>query len=371
MLTAVLERSSWFIGKVGMPLVFFYHLIITSVFFNTAAEDAHGLEKWANTALIPVQYFFEGKKAIPERDEHNQIVYHLERRFDYNRHFFVKSACAVTTMPFSIVIGGTLKSIAYLSSETRDRAHQLYAARHAGPVRSNNDYYQSLGMELNDYKEAEFIAPPKWKRRAEDENPLSADVEALKEITRILHKHAIPFWIDCGSCLGCYQYGGAIPHDWDIDIGVLIPDFENVKNALQELDPKKFVVQDWSGRAIPGSWLKVYIHESGGLIDLYHFAIYEEEKMVGTVLSNEFNIFFPESWVIREQRYTTPMPFSNVFPLKRALFEGVEVPVPGNTEEYLQIFYGENLAPAKVFSEITGNYERDLDHPYWQLPHAH
>ncbi len=367
MLNALLERSSWIIVKFGMPLVYFYHLIISSVFFNTAAEDARGLERLANTALAPMQYFFEGKMAI--RDEDN--TYRLERRFGYDSHFFVKTASATTLLPISITLGGTLKALAYLDPKTKERAEKIYAAVHCTKVELNNDHYASLGMEINDFKEAEFIEEPKWKRHPDHVNPLAADVEALKEIVHLLHKHDIPFWIDCGSCLGAYQYGGAIPADWDIDIAVLLPDFDNVKNALQELDPKKCVVQDWSSRAFPKSYLKVYVCESGGMIDLYHFKVYEEEKQVATFLNNEFNTFPPKVWTLAKTRYPKPMPFSNVFPLKKALFEGVEVPVPGQIEKYLQVFYGTNLAPARVYNEISGNYEADMSHPYWQLPNAH
>lgn len=371
MLTAILERNSWFIYKVGMPLVYFYHLLISSVFFNTAAEDARGLESWANVALAPMQYFFEGKRAIPVVDEQGITTYQLERRFDYDNHFFVKTAISTTALPFSIVVGGALKTLSYISPETRSRAEKIHAAVHSKEVHSNLDYYRSIGLQVNDYREAPHIADPKWKRRPDAENKLAPDMEALKEIISILTKHEIPFWLDCGSCLGTYQYGGSIPHDWDIDLAVLLPDFQNVKNALHELDPEKFVVQDWSGRANPESYLKVYVRESGGMIDLYHFNLIPERQEIHTLFSNEFNIFAPTSWKIREKRYNTPMPFTNVFPLKKATFEGLEVPVPGNTEKYLQVFYGENLAPARVYSEITGNYEKDPNHPYWQLPCAH
>jgi len=363
MLTSILERGSWIIMKFGMPLVFFYHLLHVSVFFNTAAEDAAGLEKWGNVALAPMQYFFEGKKAIITEEGNYQLI----RRFDYDNHFFVKTAASCAALPISITVGAALKSTAYLFPATRNRANKLYATAHSRKVVSNHNYYKSIGMTISDYSRAEKIAPPKWKRHPKAENRLETDAKALKEIVRILSKHNIPFWLDCGSLLGTYQYGGAIPNDWDIDIAVLMKDFENIKNALQELDPKKYVVQDWSGRAHPKSYLKVLVHESGGMIDLYNFAINEEKQEVHTFLSNEHNIFLPTDWRIRELRYTRPMPYSHVFPLKKALFEGIEVPVPGEAEKYLQVFYGENLAPASLYNPSTGKYEKDPSHPYWQL----
>lgn len=371
MLTAILERNSWLIAKLGMPLVYFYHLIISSVFFNTAAEDATGLEKIANQALIPFHYFFEGKTAIPMVDENGTLYYKLKHSYDYEDHFFTKTAVSCTLLPFSVVVGGTLKSLSYLSSETRDRAMRMALARHETRLSLNTEYYKKIGLEVEDFREAPFIDPPQWKKRPESIDKLKDDCDALKEIIRILSKHQIPFWLDCGSCLGTYQYGSSIPNDWDIDMAILLPDFENVKNALEELDPEKYIALDWSGRDFPNSYLKVYIRESGGMIDIYNFVVDEEKKEVHTLFSHENNIFFPKSWKIREKRYTTPMPFDYVFPLKRAIFNGIEVPVPGNTKKYLQVFYGENLAPARIYNEVTGNYEKDLTHPYWQLPCAH
>jgi len=370
MLTTIIERNSWLISKVGIPLVYLYHLLISSVFFNTAAEDAQGLERLANFALTPAHYFFEGKKAVVFFDANGNQSYQLERHFDYDHHFFLKTAAATTMLPLSLSIGAPLKAISYLSSETRQRAKQIAAAAFSTEVNSNVKYYRSLGLQINDYRQAEHIGPPQWKKRLHQTH-LEADVDALKEIISLLNKHQIPFWLDCGSCLGCYQYGGVIPNDWDIDIAVLLPDFQNVKNALHELDSNRYAVQDWSGRARPESYLKVFIKQSGGMIDIYHFAIDPENKQIHTLFSNEFNIFAPTSWKIREQRYNSPMPFTNVFPLKRATYEGIEVPVPGETVKYLQIFYGETLAPARIYNEKTGNYEKDFTHPYWQLPCAY
>jgi len=314
MLTSLLERGSWIILKFGMPLVFFYHLLHVSIFFNTAAEDATGLEKLGNVALAPMQYFFEGKKGVVSET----LEYQLIRRFDYDHHFFLKTAVSAAALPLSLAVGSTLKGISYLSPKTRERARRLYETAHSRRVRSHVSYYHSIGLEVNEYRAAQTIDPPKWKRHPEAENRLETDAKALKEIVRILSKHQIPFWLDCGSLLGTYQYGGAIPNDWDIDIAVLMKDFDNIKNALQELDPQKYVVQDWSGRANPKSYLKVYIHESGGMIDLYNFAIDEERQEVHTFLSNERNIFLPTDWRVRELRYTRPMPFHFVFPLKKA-----------------------------------------------------
>lgn len=368
-LSNLIERSSPLLIKIGMPLVYFYHLIISSTFWNVAAEDAYGLEKWANYALTPVHYLFEGRKAILVDDDTYQ--YRLERRFQYDHSFYLKTAASVTSLPLSITIGGTLKSLALLFPETKKRYLALDRAVHKNSIISHRDFYQSIGLDITPFTEGILIDPPKFKKRPGETAHFEPELKALKAIVSLLHKHQIPFWVDCGTCLGAYRYGAVIPWDWDIDLAVLSNDFDNVKAALLELDPHLYVVQDWSGRELPKTYLKVYVKENHSLIDIYHFRIDAEHKQLGTILSNENNIFLPTSWKIREKRYTVPMPFDRVFPLKKALFEGIEVPVPGKIEEYLQTFYGENLNPPKIYNEATGQYEKDLSHPYWQLPYAH
>lgn len=364
--STLLERGSSFAVKFGMPLVYGYHLICGSLFFNTSATDATGLENAANLALAPMQYLFEGKLAIPEEDG-----YKFVRRFDYSDHFFVKTACAWSSLPLTLPVGAALKACALLSPDARERNERMLASIQSPIVHSHLEEYREMGLEIEDWRDAPWATHPKYKRRAESNHKLHDDIEALSAIVEILKQEEIPFWIDCGTCLGAYRYGGVIPWDWDIDIAVLSPDFENIKHALTALDPEKYVVQDWSGRDRPETYLKVYVKSSKNLIDLYHFGIDAEKKELYTILSNEFNIFLPESWRIRELRYTTPMPFSRVFPLKRALFEGIEVPVPGEIEEYLQTFYGDNLAPARIYNEVTQQYEKDPSHPYWDLPCVH
>lgn len=66
-----------------------------------------------------------------------------------------------------------------------------------------------------------------------------------------------------------------------------------------------------------------------------------------------------------------PSAYETVFPLKKALFDGIEVYVPNQTKKYLQERYGENISPVKIYNEITGEYEKDLSHPYWQLPYVY
>ncbi len=352
----------------GMPLVHCYHLICGNIFLGTEAEEARGVEKLANEALAPYQYLMAGQKA--EWDE-QRSVYVLNQRFDYRDHLWSRTAASLAALPFSLCAGSVLKGIAYLLPEGRGHHVQILRALQDTAVISNNAYYRSLGMAVEDFSHAKEIAPPAHVRRPGDEHVLGAEKEALLEISRLLLAAAIPFWVDCGTCLGAYRYGGVIPWDNDVDIAILQPDFDNVKRVLRGLDPAKYAVQDWSSRDKPKTYLKVYIKETCSLIDIYHFAIRPQEEILASILSNEESIFLPESWKIAERHFTIPTAYEIVFPLKRAHFDGVDLPIPNRTEEYLQGRYGKDISPVKIYNEITGNYEKDLNHPYWKQNYAH
>ena len=347
----------------GLPIVTAYHHICNNVFLNTAASDAKGLEKAGNCMLAPVQFLLAGKVAIAEEGK-----YRLEQKFDYHRTLPLKSATAILSFPLSLPLGGVLKAAGYLSSETRHRHREIAKALTSCEVRPNVDYYKSVGLAMNESQE--WIEPPAYQRRPGEEQTLKSEKELLKEIARIFKEKQIPFWLDCGTCLGAYRYGGVIPWDGDIDLAVLAPDFENIMHALQELDPKKYHAQDWSNRCCPKTYIRIYIRENRNYIDLYHFGIDPKMKRVASILSYENSSFMVESWKVRERRCTIPSAFETVFPLKKASFDGIEVYVPNKTKKYLQERYGDNIGPVKIYNEVTGEYEKDLSHPYWQLPAA-
>ncbi len=361
-LTHLLEKLGDWIIYLGLPVVHAYHLFCGSLFLNVVQEDAPFLEKAANSALAPVHYLFCAKKIEGEK---------LIPRFSYQDHFLIKTAVSCVAAPLSLAAGGTLKVVAFLAPGAFARYKALVKREEATAITSNHGAYLKMGIALRDLATAPFIQPPEHTRRPGDENHMNMQKEALKEIVTILRKNEIPFWVDCGTCLGAYRYGGIIPWDWDLDIAVLAPDFENIRHALNALDPEKYSVQDWSGRDCPGTYLKVYIKGTNTLIDLYHFSINSEKRMLNCIFSNEHSPFFPESWKIRERRYSVDTPLDVVFPLKRAYFDGIEVPIPGKTKEYLQLRYGENISPAKIYDPATGRYEKDLSHPYWKIAHVH
>lgn len=361
--------------KFGLPVVAWYHMMSESVFLNTVAEDAKGIELVANYALTPFHYVFVGKVAvkIEEKGEGGQIgelYYKIAQRFDYNdEKYWIKTAAAALSLPVTFPAGVLLKSVSYFSTETRERHDLIVASQLSTKVTSHTDYYRSLGIVTDALPEE--LEAPVFARRPGDENNMKVDKEALRAIVTVLKENNIPFWLDCGTCLGAYRYRGIIPWDFDIDIAILEQDFENVKHALNSLDSEKYQLQDWSSRNRPGTYLRLYVKETRNVIDIYHFRIDPQEGIMRSICSNIDCAFLPQSWKIRESRFIIPTPISDVFPLKKTSFDGIEVFVPNRTKEYLQARYGKDISPAKIYDEKTGCYEKVPGHCYWLQPHAH
>lgn len=349
----------------GLPVVTFYHQVCENVFLNVSASDAKGLEKVGNQLLAPVQFLLAGKVAILEDGK-----YRLEQKFDYTEGLVLKSVGSIVSFPLALPLGSLIKSSGYLSSESRSRHEELKKVQLCPEVSSHLETYRSLGLAIDE--SGERLEAPLHKRRPGEEESLKLEKELLKEIVTLLKVSQIPFWADCGTCLGAYRYGGVIPWDGDIDLAVLSPDFDNVMRVLSNgLDSKKYHVQDWSNRCRPNTYIRVYIRENRNYIDFYHFKIDPVTKTLASILSYEDSSFMPQTWKIRERRFTIPSAYETIFPLKKADFDGIEIYVPNQTKKYLQERYGENIGPVKVYNEVTGEYEKDLSHPYWQLPHVY
>jgi hypothetical protein len=77
------------------------------------------------------------------------------------------------------------------------------------------------------------------------------------------------------------------------------------------------------------------------------------------------------AWKERERLQKKPIPFEVIFPLKRGTFDGIDVPVPNQTIRFLTYKYGPNLSPPYIYNCETERYEKDLTHPYWNVPLAH
>ncbi|MCP5504825.1 MAG: LicD family protein [Chlamydiales bacterium] len=357
-----------FFLNIGMILVSFYHVYYQSPFFNTAFEDARGIERIGNFFLIPSQYLCEGKVVSYDQETDSFETY---QRFEYETHKRFFTPIALTFFTPGTLLGAACKGLSFLSPKVKEKHQKFKGEILQQEVSSNNDHYLDIGIEVNDWMEGELFISQGYKRKPGAENNLKEDKDCLREIAKILHAQQIPFWVDCGTCIGVYRHGGVIPWDNDLDLSVLVDDFQNVMTALKKLDPKKFVVQDWSSRSRPGSYIRVYVKKNRNHIDIYMNDIDPEEKTITYIIAHENSHFMAEGWKERERTQKTPIPFDVIFPLRKGEFDGIAVPVPNQAARFLTYKYGPNLNPPRIYNEETGEYEKDLSHPYWEIPLVH
>ena len=361
-------KATAFFLNIGMILVSFYHTYYQSTFFNTAFEDAHGIEKVGNFFLIPSQYLCGGKLVSYDEETNS---FEVNQRFEYEAHKRFFTPIALTFFTPGTILGTICKGLSYLSPKVKKKHQKLKIEINQDLIISNNAHYLDIGIEVNDWMEGNRFISQSYKRKPGSENNLKEDKECLKEIAKIFHAEKIPFWVDCGTCIGAYRYGGVIPWDNDLDLSVLINDFQNVMKALKKLDKKKFVAQDWSSRSRPGSYIRVYVKKNRNHIDIYMNDIDPDEKTITYIVAHENSHFMPEGWKERERIQKAPIPFDVIFPLKRGKFDDIEIPVPNQTACFLTYKYGPNLNPTRLYNEETDEYEKDLTHPYWEIPLVH
>ena len=344
----------------GMPLVTSYHTMRENIFFNTRMHEASTLESIGNFLLSPAQYLFAGKNVCMHLG--NSCDFAASQCFDYDRLYWAKTLLSLIALPIASPLGASIKGIAYLFPDVRKRHKDIEKTLRSPFIQSHLENYLQKGIRSIHCDE--FIPCQGHKRPSHLTKRQKIERETLKEIIHLLDENNIIYWIDCGTCLGAYRYGGMIPWDIDIDIAIFQADHDNVKRLLSTLDPEKYQIQDWSSYSKPQTFLKLYVKETKNLIDIYHYKFDDNGQTISYFYSYEDSPF-PESWKRIERKCTKPLQFDQVFPLKKAKFDGLIVWAPHRIEEFLQTKYGENLDPCMLWDETSHAYVKVQNHSYW------
>ena len=216
------------------------------------------------------------------------------------------------------------------------------------------------------------------------------------EFDRICRKHDIPYWLSSGTLLGCVRHGGFIPWDDDFDVEMLRPDYERLMKILPDELPDWLTLQtpdtdtgyffcfaklrDRMSRMSETNRYDRIFEQRGIFIDIFPFepsfrllhwitcrtmgfcykvmknprnSDAQARRKVRRILWWNRRVLFPLCRVAaglhsrRYVRYGYGIPFSDVrdmkeiFPLVRARFEELELPVPNDAEAYLRRKYGD------------------------------
>lgn len=223
-------------------------------------------------------------------------------------------------------------------------------------------------------------------------------LEILKVIDSFCRDNDIKYWLSSGTCLGAVRHGGFIPWDDDVDIEMMRSDFLKFEKLFKETN--KYILQThYNDKYYPTPFHKVRekdtaIYDSlykyrGIFVDVFCMEYVNDtisvitsniSRIVGKSYSlakkNKQNqiIFFITSgtFVISKWLYFATISIArfinkflpnkklhhtigvgwsqnirnekDIFPLKKIDFEGIELPIPGNSDAYLTRIYGDYMS---------------------------
>lgn len=162
--------------------------------------------------------------------------------------------------------------------------------------------------------------------------------EQIIEIVR--EECGVQCWLAFGSLLGAAREGGVIAFDSDVDLAYL-----SDKTSPVELNLEMYDI----ARALRRRGLRV-LSKSGAFVTVLFDAPDGAEGSVDIYSTFVFDGNLYETATVR-----SPVPASEIVPLRTIAFEGRQLPVPHNFERLLEESYGPNWrVPDPAFKHLPG-----------------
>ena len=103
------------------------------------------------------------------------------------------------------------------------------------------------------------------------------ELDILKAFVDVCNKLEIRYFLVCGTALGAVKYGGFIPWDDDVDVGLYREDYELFCNKAQQMLPEYYFLQTYkTDEKYPRIYCKIrdsrttYIEKSMSQLDINH-----------------------------------------------------------------------------------------------------
>jgi hypothetical protein len=161
-------------------------------------------------------------------------------------------------------------------------------------------------------------------------------LQMLHELTCILDKHNIKYWLQDGTLLGYYREGNLISHDNDTDIGLFWSDIKS-KDVFLEILQNDFKLVKIKG--FKENSLMLTFTKSLQKVDLF-FYYKDENKIYHTALG--------KNWEVVSYSY-------DPFNVKLINFLGYDFKVPEDELKFIETKYGLDWkTPKVIWDNING-----------------
>lgn len=225
-------------------------------------------------------------------------------------------------------------------------------------------------------------------------------LKALEAFAKICEENDIQWWLCSGTLLGAARHGGFIPWDDDMDVTMLKKDYKKLEKILLKMESEEYFYQciksDPDHVNVFAKFRKKkdpvlatdprsqYFKYQGVGLDVFYI---ERSSRLGAHMAKFFyrNMQHPTQYIknrfwrhvavkaVQAINFALLIPLSrlvgqfgakgqyriclgagfyksffykkDIFPLSKMEFEGVEFPVPGNTDSYLTNIYGDWRTP--------------------------
>lgn len=128
------------------------------------------------------------------------------------------------------IVDGEEGNLKLTFAEDLSRLEEIIKRTHSTIITGDNDTPEGRRRYVKAYHRANL-------RRLQE-----AELDILRCVADLCHRHHIPYWLDSGTLLGAVRHGGFIPWDDDIDICMPLEELPRFAQlARQELPPHLFV----------------------------------------------------------------------------------------------------------------------------------
>ena len=188
--------------------------------------------------------------------------------------------------------------------------------------------------------------------------------DMLRHFNKVCRAHQIQYWCIGGTLIGVVRHKGWIPHDADIDVGMLQSDYDKFKSVIQKELPDEYWFQHSSTDT----------HYDSDIPKIrYKYGYYKDVKSKNWHNGLQLEIFVSQAKNgiicpchplndIQDTKYEV------IFPLKEAVFEDISVFIPNQIEQYCTKAWGEYpppILPAEKQYPHEGRISFDI--PEWMV----